>query len=78
VPIPGGIAHLKAAVLEHLPGPLLTRDNLRSMEVPNVCDAPFPERFGFAPSSLESIAPQYLADASPRGRYDRYRLKAGR
>jgi NADH dehydrogenase len=48
------------------------------MEVPNVCDAPFPERFGFAPSSLESVLPQYLADASPRGRYDRYRFKAGR
>ena len=78
VPVPDGIARLEAAVFEHLPGPLLTRDNLRSMEVPNVCDAPFPERFGFAPSSLESVLPQYLADASPRGRYDRYRLKAGR
>jgi NADH dehydrogenase len=78
VPVPDGIARLEAAVLEHLPGPLLTRDNLRSMEVPNVCDAPFPERFGFAPSSLESVLPQYLADASPRGRYDHYRLKAGR
>lgn len=78
VPVPDGIARLEAAVLEHLPGPLLTRDNLRSMEVPNVCDAPFPERFGFAPSSLESVLPQYLADASPRGRYDLYRFKAGR
>ena len=61
VPVPDAIARLEAAVLEHLPGPLLTRDNLRSMEVPNVCDAPFPERFGFAPSSLESVLPQYLA-----------------
>jgi len=78
VPVPDGIARLEAAVLGHLPGPLLTRDNLRSMEVPNVCDAPFPERFGFAPSSLESVLPQYLADASPRGRYDLYRFKAGR
>ncbi|QJR12473.1 hypothetical protein DSM104443_03559 [Usitatibacter rugosus] len=78
IAVPDWAARLQAAVLEHLPGPLLTRDNLRSMEVPNVCDGPFPDRFGFAPSALESVAPQYLADASPRGRYDRYRFRAGR
>lgn len=75
VPVPGWAARLQAAVFEHLPGPLLTRDNLRSMEVPNVCDGPFPERFGFAPASLESVVPQYLAGARLR---DRQRARAGR
>lgn len=74
-----GLANLQAAVFEHLPGKVLTRDNLRSMSVDNVCGCPFPEIFGFQPAALEAIAPQYLAGAgSPRSRYARFRYYAGR
>lgn len=78
LPLPDWAANLQAAVFEHLPGPLLTRDNLRSMAVDNVCAGPFPEAFGLRPASMESIVPEYLADASLKGRYRYYRYRAGR
>lgn len=76
--LPAGLASLQAFVFEHLPGRLLTRDNLRSMSVDNVCAGPFPEVFGFAPATLEAVVPQYLADTGVRARYQRYRHYAGR
>jgi NADH dehydrogenase len=78
LPLPDWAAHLQATVFEHLPGPLLTRDNLRSMAVDNVCAGPFPESFGFRPASMEAIVPEYLAHASLKGRYGAYRYRAGR
>jgi NADH dehydrogenase len=73
-----GLSSLMATVLEHLPGRLLTRDNLASMQRDNVCDCPFPAVFGIAPSSLESIAPAYLSPAAQRSPFDRYRADSGR
>ena len=74
-----GLAKLQAAVFERLPGKLITRDNLRSMSVDNVCGCAFPDLFGFQPAALEAIMPQYLAGAgTPRGRYARFRHYAGR
>ena len=78
LPLPHWAAVLQATVFEHLPGKIMTRDNLRSMSVDNVCAGPFPEVFGFKPSSLEAIVPEYLADATQRGRYKYYRNRAGR
>jgi uncharacterized protein YbjT (DUF2867 family) len=78
VALPDALAVLQAFVLEHLPGALITRDNLRSMSVDNVCAGPFPEVFGFQPSSLESAASAYLADPGSRARYQRFRNYAGR
>ncbi|HZZ91572.1 MAG TPA: complex I NDUFA9 subunit family protein [Usitatibacter sp.] len=77
-PLPPALARLQAAVLEHLPGKLMTRDNLASMSVDNTCDEPFPVLFGFKPTPLEAVAPLYLAGASTRERYQRYRHVAGR
>jgi NADH dehydrogenase len=77
-PLSPAMASLQAFTLEHLPGKLMTRDNLRSMSVDNVCGSPFPALFGFAPSPLEAIAPQYLAGPTSRSRYDRFRHAAGR
>ena len=76
VALPGPVAGLQAFVLEHLPGRLMTRDNLRSMSVDNVCAGRLPEACGFAPASVEAVIPQYLGPASPEARYARYR--AGR
>jgi uncharacterized protein YbjT (DUF2867 family) len=78
VPLPPGLGRLQAAVFEHLPGKLLTRDNLRSLSVDNVCSGPFPRIFGFEPASLEAVAPEYLAGTATRARYPRYRHNAGR
>jgi len=72
-----GLAKLQAAVLERLPGKLMSRDNLASMQRDNVCDCPFPARLGGPPTALEAIAPTYLAAAAPRTRYGRMRSQRG-
>jgi NADH dehydrogenase len=77
-PIPDWAANLQAAVLERLPGKLLTRENLRSMKVDYVCDGPFPEALGFTPAPLEAVAPEYLAGRNARARYNVFRYRAGR
>jgi uncharacterized protein YbjT (DUF2867 family) len=78
VGLPDALGSLQAFILEHLPGKLLTRDNLRSMRVDNVCAGPFPPVFGFKPATLESVVPAYLAAGAARARYSRYRHYAGR
>ncbi len=79
VPLGDGLARLQAAVFEHLPGKVLTRDNLRSMSVDNVCNCAFPAIFGFQPAALEAVMPQYVnGEGSPRARYSRFRHYAGR
>ena len=70
------LSYLQAWMLEHLPGKLMTRDNYRSMQVPNTCEAPFP--FGLQPQALEAVAPAYLAPSSPRERYPQLRWRARR
>ena len=78
VPLSGALATLQALVLEHLPGTLMSRDNLASMTRDNVCTGPFPPVFGIEPSSLEALAPAWLAPESKRDRYDAMRASVGR
>ncbi|MDE2211032.1 MAG: complex I NDUFA9 subunit family protein [Betaproteobacteria bacterium] len=78
VPLGPRLASLQARMMEWLPGPLLTRDNLLSMQRDNVCDCAFPSRFGVAPSPIEAIAPGWLAPASRSSRFDSYRAQSGR
>jgi uncharacterized protein YbjT (DUF2867 family) len=70
------ISYLQARILEWSPGPLMTRDNYYSMQVPNVCDGPFP--FGITPQVIEAVVPHYLAHASPRERFPQLRWRARR
>ena len=77
VALPAPLAQMQAFAFEHLPGKLITRDNLRSMSVDNVCSGPFPPVFGFSPTAMEAVVPEYLA-ATTRDRYDQYRHNAGR
>ena len=72
------LSQLQAFMLEHLPGKLMTRDNLASMRKDSVCEDPFPPEFGFAPAPLEALAPGYLSPAAVRSRYDDYRTQSGR
>jgi uncharacterized protein YbjT (DUF2867 family) len=74
--LPDGLGMLQALTMEILPGQLLSRDNLRSLEVDSVSSAPLP--FGIRPAPLEAIAPAYLAGATPRVRYMTLRGRAGR
>ena len=53
VPLGPALSKLQATVLELLPGKLMSRDNLLSMQKDNVCDCPFPAVFGIAPVALE-------------------------
>lgn len=72
-----GLSMLQASVLEWLPGPVMTRDNVRSMQVDNVCgrcELPFDSPM----TPLESVAPSYLSDLDPRARYARFRDRARR
>jgi NADH dehydrogenase len=78
VPLPAPLARLQAFVLEHLPGRLLTRDNLLSMSVESVCPSPFPAIFGFRPAPLEGVLEGYLAGSASRARYPRLRHRAGK
>lgn len=69
LPLPGWAATLQAFLLEVLPGPLMTRDNLRSMSVDNVCECGWPGVFAFVPSTLHTVVPAYLSPGLPRDRY---------
>ena len=71
------LSKLQARVLELSPIPLMTRDNLASMSVDNVCADPFPPVFGITPGALEAIAPSYLAPDAIRSRFDGFRERAG-
>lgn len=78
VPLRGAMASMQAFVLEHLPGRLLSRDNLASMTKDSVCGCPFPAAFGIEPASLEALAPSWLAPEAMAGRYDAMRATQGR
>ncbi len=75
VGLPGPVAYLQALVFEHLPGPIMTRDNLASMQVPNVARGGWPERFAPAPQGLDAVLPTMFGNRDPM---DRYRQRAAR
>jgi NADH dehydrogenase len=70
------LSWMQAWVLEKLPGRLVTRDNLLSMQVPSVSAAPLP--FGIVATSLDAVVPLYLAHTAPRERYGDLRHRAHR
>ena len=75
-PLPDALAGLQAAVMEMLPGtPLLSRDNLRSLSVPNVAGGQFPglAALGITAASLHAVAPGYLTPGEGIARLNRWR-----
>ena len=59
--MPMSIGRMQAALFEMLPGqPIMSRDNLDSLKVDNVCDRPMDPDLNLVPTPLESIAPSYL------------------
>ena len=78
--LPDGLARLQAAAMELLPGtPLMSRDNIDSMRVPNVATGELPglQALGITPASLESVAPAYLSAGRGVARLDRWRARHG-
>lgn len=59
--LPHALSMLQALLMEFLPKGPLTRDNVRSMQVPSVCPAGCTLPFGLGPTPLEAVAPGYLA-----------------
>jgi NADH dehydrogenase len=81
LPLPQWAGWLQAAAMELLPGePLLSRDNLRSLTVPNIATGSLPglTALGITPTALEAVAPGYLGDLFQRQALDRYRAGVGR
>jgi NADH dehydrogenase len=78
VPVGGALATMQAFALEHLPGKLMSRDNLASMSRDSVCGCPFPPELGIEPAALEAIAPTFLAPQAMRDRYDAIRASVNR
>ncbi|MDP1647651.1 MAG: complex I NDUFA9 subunit family protein [Rubrivivax sp.] len=81
IPLPAFAGRLQAMLMELLPGePLMSRDNVDSMRVPNVASGRLPglAELGVQASALEAVAPGYLGQAFNRGRFDRWRTGAGR
>lgn len=72
------LSYAQAFAMELLPIKLMTRDNVKSMEVDSVTHAPFPAVFGFSPTAMEAVVPEYLGDDTPRAHYERFRSSAGR
>jgi uncharacterized protein YbjT (DUF2867 family) len=68
----------QASAMQLSPIPLMTRDNIRSMQVDNVCEDAIASELNVTPTSLDVVAPEYLIYSSPRASYDAFRSSAGR
>jgi len=79
VPLPWWVGTAEAAVLQLLPKPLITVDQVRQLKVDNVVsDAAVAERrtldaFGIKPVSVAAIVPSYLSRYRPHGQFERWR-----
>jgi uncharacterized protein YbjT (DUF2867 family) len=80
VPLPFGIASLKAMFLQILPNPLLTMDQVRLLKHDNVVSSTAPglSDLGITPTSVEAVIPSYLWRYRAKGEYaDQARQEAG-
>jgi NADH dehydrogenase len=76
--LPAALARLQALALELLPGePLMSRDNLDSMRVPNVASGALPglATLEIKAAALEAVAPDYLGPDRGVARLDPWRAR---
>lgn len=79
IPLSEGWAYLQAGLMWLAPNPLMSPDNLRSMQVDSVAGPGSRQPAGWLPTALEAIAPTYIiANNTPKGRLDSFRFRAGR
>ena len=78
VALPEPLAYLQAWMMEWLPNPPLSRDNLDAVKVDNIMAGKVAPELGITPVALETIGPMYLSHQTPRDRYMQLRDHAGR
>lgn len=74
--LPESLGRLQARAMELMPGtPLMSRDNLLSMRVPNVATGQLPglDALGIEAASLQAVAPSYLSPHQGVARFNRWR-----
>jgi NADH dehydrogenase len=77
VPVPFPLAAVAGAVLQYLPKPLLTADQVRQLRVDNVVsEAAIRDKrtfaaFGIEPDTLAAVLPSYLLRFRARGQFER-------
>lgn len=59
--LPLALSYLQAFAMEFVPNGPMTRDNVRSMQVPSTCPAGCTLPFELSATPLEAVAPGYLA-----------------
>jgi len=77
VDLPTGLAKLNALFLEHLPGKLLTQDQIKLLQHDNIVAPGVPDlaSLGITATPLDIVVPQYLSRFCAGGRRGRaYRL----
>ncbi|WP_153130211.1 complex I NDUFA9 subunit family protein [Dechloromonas hortensis] len=78
VPLSEGWAYLQAGLMWLAPKPMMSPDNLRSMQRDSVCEGNCNPPANWQPTALEAIAPTYIALNTPKGKLDGFRFRAGR
>ncbi len=76
IPLPHWTGYVQAALLECLPGePLMSRDNVASMTVPNVATGEWPglSQWGITPTAMASVMPALLGHRLGPARFDSWR-----
>ena len=73
-----GWAYLQAGLMWLAPQPMMSPDNLRSMQQDSVAEGLSQAPKGWRPTALESVAPTYIALNTPKGKLDSFRFRAGR
>jgi len=79
IALPAFAGRIQATVMELLPGePLMSRDNVDSMSVPNVATGQLPDlrALGIEATALEAVGPGYLGRDKGRARLNRWRAAA--
>lgn len=72
------MSYLQAWFMELSPINLITRDNVRSMEVDSVSNGPIFHEIAIPLMTLEAVMPVYIMNQTPRAEYDQFRTAAGR
>ncbi len=69
---------LQGTFMQYMPIKLMSRDNVKSMMVDNVCQQPLANELGVLPTDMGAVISGYLVQNNPRGAYDHFRAAAGR
>lgn len=81
IALPLALGRIQAFLMELAPGqPLMSRDNLASMQVDNVASGQVPglDALGIQACGAEAVVPRYLGSRGPRSSLDGMRRTAGR